>query len=126
MKDLKDELNKLKNKKEEVANFFSGIEKFKNSFKTDGFNFNAYFYNEKTLLIGYLYLKQFKSELGEYDDIFKNFILELSMAFNESIEGFKKLENDWKKVYESLKDHESNQEWVNQFFFVDIPKNKEQ
>ena len=126
LKDLKDELNKLKNKKEEVANFFSGIEKFKNSFKTDGFNFNAYFYNEKTLLIGYLYLKQFKSELGEYDDIFKNFILELCMAFNESIEGFKKLENDWKKVYESLKDHKSNQEWVNQFFFVDIPKNNEQ
>ena len=123
LKNLKDELNKLKNKKEDVTKFFSDIKKFKNSFVTDGFNFNAYFYNEKTLLIGYLYLQQFKSELGEYDDIFKNFILELSMAFNESIEGFKKLATDWKEVYESLNKHKSNQDWVNQFFIVDIPKN---
>ena len=124
LKSLKEELNKLK-KKEEVAQFFEGISKFKNSFKIDGFNFNAYFYNEKTLLIGYLYLKQFKSELGEYDDIFKDFILDLSNAFNESINGFKNLENEWTKIYDSLKKNDSVPDWANQFFILDKPKNNE-
>ena len=124
LKSLKEELNKL-NKKEEVAQFFAGISKFKNSFKIDGFNFNAYFYNEKTLLIGYLYLKQFKSELGEYDDIFKDFILDLSNAFNESINGFKNLENEQTKIYDSLKKNDSVPDWANQFFILDKPKNNE-
>ena len=109
-------------KKGLIIDFFESIKRFRGIFNTEGFSFEAWFYNEYTLLIGYLYLKECEREYGQYDEKAKKFLIELSYSFNKAIEGFLELSNEWKKVYKSLKSHKSDIEWVHKYFFVEVPK----
>ena len=105
-----------------IKDFFESIKRYKRSFNTEGFSFDSWFYNEYTLLVGYTYLKEFEKEYGQYDEKSKKFLCNLSVAFNNAIEGFEKLSNEWKNVYKSLKLHKSEKEWVHKYFFVEVPK----
>ena len=89
--------NNLYKKEEIIKQFFEGIKKFKGIFKTLGFNFNAYFYNEYTLLIGSEYFKEFQNDYGEYDDKSKKFLKDLCETFNEAIDDFKNYQMNGKK-----------------------------
>ena len=80
------------NKKVLIIDFFESIKRFKRIFNTEGFSFDASFYNEYTILIGYSYLKKFR----QYDEKSKTFLRQLSNSFNKEIEGFLELSNEWK------------------------------
>ena len=118
---IKYKVDNISNKKESINQFFDGIRKFKGIFATQGFNFNAYFYNEYTLLIGYEFLKQFEKDYGEYDEKSKKFLTDLCNTFNEAIDDFEKLSKEWKETYKSLKDHKTDKEWIKKFFIVEVP-----
>ena len=47
----------------------------------------------------------------------------LCKTFNIAINAFQYLTNEWINTYSSLKKHESEVEWINRFFIVEIPKN---
>ena len=119
---LKNKVDKLSNKDEIARQFFDGIKKFKGLFATYGFNFDAYFYNEYTLLIGSEYFKQFKNDYGEYDKKSKDFLRDLCNTFNDAINDFKKLSEEWKETYKALKSHKTDKEWIKKFFIVEVPK----
>ena len=119
---IKDKVAKIKDKKEFIQEFFNSIKRFKGVFKTEGFNFDAYFYNEYTLLVGYTYLKDFEREYGQYDEKSKKFLRQFAKSLNEAIDGFDKISKDWVETYASLKAHKSNKEWVNRYFIIDLPK----
>lgn len=108
---------------DDIDEFFNSIRKFEGIFKTDGFKFNPWFYNKKTLLIGYYFLKEFQTDYGEYDEKAKNYLMGLCKTFNIAINAFQYLTNEWINTYSSLKKHESEVEWINRFFIVEIPKN---
>ena len=110
-------------KDDDIDEFFNSIRKFEGIFKTDGFKFNPWFYNKKTILIGYYFLKEFQTDYGEYDEKAKNYLMGLCKTFNIAIEAFQYLTEEWIKTYSSLKKHESDVEWINRFFIVEIPKN---
>ena len=110
-------------KKQMVSDFFESIKRYKGNFNTEGFPFDSWFYNEYTLLVGYTYLKEFEKEYGQYDEKSKKFLRQLSDSFNNAIEGFGALGQEWKDVYKSLKSHKSEKEWVHKYFFVEIPQN---
>ena len=122
---IENKVNKMdKDEKKALINdFFESIKRFKGIFKTEGFSFDSWFYNDYTLLIGYTYLKEFEKEYGQYDEKSRKFLRQLSDAFNRAIEGFNELSNEWKNVYKSLKTHKSDKEWVHKFFFVEVPQN---
>ena len=109
-------------KKNLINDFFESIKRYERSFNTDGFAFNAWFYNDYTLLVGYTYLKEFEKEYGQYDEKSKRFLRQLSNAFNKAIDSFSELSKEWKNVYKSLKSHKSDKEWVHKYFFVEVPK----
>jgi hypothetical protein len=121
---IEKKVNKMNkdDKKELITDFFESIKRFKGIFNTEGFSFDAWFYNEYTLLVGYSFLKEFEKEYGQYDEKTKKFLRELSDSFNKAIEGFLELSNEWKNVYKSLKSHKSDKEWVHKFFFVEVPQ----
>lgn len=122
--EIGNQIDKMKkeDKKNLINDFFDSIKRFKGSFNTEGFSFDAWFYNEYTLLVGYTYLKRFEKEYGQYDEKSIKFLRQLSDAFNNAIEGFKELNSEWKNVYKSLKSHKSDKEWVHKYFFVEVPK----
>ena len=119
---IEKEIQSNTNKKEFVKEFFSSIERFKGVFKTSGFNFDAYWYNEYTLLVGYTLLKKFEKEYGQYDEKSKQFLRELCSSLNKAIDGFLELSKDWESTYKSLKAHKSDKIWINKYFIVEIPK----
>ena len=119
--DIQQELKANKKQKVTIKEFFSSIEKYKGTLKTNGFDFNAYFYNEYTLLVGYTLLKKFEKKYLEFDEKSKNFLRELCTSFNKAIDGFLSLSKEWETVYKSLKTHKSNVDWVNKFFFLTLP-----
>ena len=119
---IEDKVAKIKDKKEFIQEFFNSIKRFKGVFETEGFNFDAYFYNEYTLLVGYTYLKDFEREYGQYDEKSKKFLRQFAKSLNEAIDGFDKISKDWVETYASLKAHKSNKEWVNRYFIIDLPK----
>jgi hypothetical protein len=110
-------------KDDDIDEFFNSIRKFEGIFKTDGFKFNPWFYNKKTILIGYYFLKEFQTDYGEYDEKAKNYLMGLCKTFNIAIDAFQNLTEEWIKAYSSLKKHFSDVEWINRFFIVEIPKN---
>ena len=71
---MQDKVKQL-NEKETIFKFFNSIEKFRGDFKTDGFIFNPWYYNEYTILIGYSYLTEFETDYSQYYDTSKNFII---------------------------------------------------
>ena len=105
-----------------IQEFFNSIRRFKGVFETEGFNFDAYFYSEYTLLVGYSYLKEFEREYGQYDEKSKEFLRQYAKSVNDAIDGFDKLSKDWEETYTSLKAHKSDKEWVNRYFMIDLPK----
>lgn len=119
---IKYKVDHISDKEDSKNQFFGGIKKFKGLFKTQGFNFDAYFYNDYTLLIGMEFLKEFQKDYGEYDEKSKRFLTNLSNAFNDAIDDFKKLSDEWKETYKSLNKHYTNKEWVKKFFIVEEPK----
>lgn len=71
---IENKVNKMdKDEKKALINdFFESIKRFKGIFKTEGFSFDSWFYNEYILLIGYMYLKEFEKEYGQYEEKSKN------------------------------------------------------
>ena len=119
---IEDKVKKIKDQKEFIREFFDSIKRFRGVFETEGFNFDAYFYNEYTLLCGYSYLKDFEREYGQYDEKSKKFLRQFVKSLNEAIDGFDKISKDWVETYASLKAHKSNKEWVNRYFIINLPK----
>lgn len=119
---IEDKVKKIKDQKEFIREFFDSIKRFKGVFETEGFNFDAYFYNEYTLLCGYSYLKDFEREYGQYDEKSKKFLRQFVKSLNEAIDGFDKISKDWVETYASLKAHKSDKEWVNRYFIINLPK----
>ena len=122
--EIEKKIKDIKDKKAVINEFFHSIKRLKGYFNTEGFNFDAYWYNETTLLFGYLYLKEFDVEYGEYDEKTKKYLKEYSCSLNEAIDGFQELSKEWEDTYKSLKSHQSDKEWVNRFFIVDLPNLK--
>ena len=122
---IEKQIKDIKDKKVIINDFFNSIKRFKGYYETKGFNFDAYFYNETTLLFGYLYLKEFDVEYGEYIEKTKKYLKELSNSLNKAIDGFQELSKEWEDTYKSLKNHKSDREWVNRFFIVDLPNLKD-
>ena len=119
---IQNKVKNIKNKSSVIEEFFNSIRRFKGVFETEGFDFDAYFYNEDTLLFGYIYLKEFESDYGQYDEKTKKFLRKFTNSMNEAIDGFNILSNDWKETYISLKNHKSDKEWVNKYFMIDLSK----
>ena len=119
---IEQEIKSNKNKSAFIKEFFSSIERFKGVFATRGFNFDAYFYDEYTLLVGYTLLKKFEKDYGQYDEKSKSFLRELCSSLNKAIDGFLELSKDWANTYKALKAHKSDKLWINKFFIVEIPK----
>ena len=113
---------KNSNDKETISKFFKSIERFKGFFKTEGFLFDAWYYNDFTISIGYNYLIEFDKEYGQYDDKSKNFIKEFSLSLNKAIDSFEEMSKEWKDVYNELKNHKTNKGWVKRFFIVEAIK----
>ena len=122
---IEKQIKDIKDKKVIINEFFHSIKRLKGYYNTEGFNFDAYWYNETTLLFGYLYLKEFSVELGEYDEKTRKYLKELSNSLNKAIDGFQELSKEWEDTYKSLKSHKSDKEWVNRFFIVDLPNLKD-
>ena len=56
---------------------------------------------------------------------FKDFVKKLSESLNSAIDGFKELSEEWKTTYEHLKKNKSEEDWVNRYFIIDLPKTDE-
>jgi hypothetical protein len=110
------------NEKETISKFFKSIERFRGFFKTEGFLFDAWYYNDFTISIGYNYLIEFDKEYGQYDDKSKNFIKEFSLSLNKAIDSFEEISKEWKEVYDELKSHKTKKGWVKRFFIVEAIK----
>ena len=119
---LKNEVDQIPDKKKVIKDFFDSMIRFKGYFETQGFNFDAYFYYDYTFLIGLKFFNQFQNDYGEYDDKSKKFLFDLIDTFNQSIKDFKKISDEWKQTYTSLKEHKTDQEWIKKFFIVEVPK----
>ena len=117
--ELDNQINYITDKKIIISEFFESIARFRGYFEIGNFDFNAYFYNEHTLLIGAIYLKRFETELGYFDEKTNIYLENLSSALNESIHDFRYLSNDWKEIYKCLRLHKSHKEWVNRYFVVE-------
>ena len=104
------------NKEKEINEFFESIKRFKDIFETEGFNFNAWFYNSFTLLMGYIFIKEYEKDFGLYDINTKHFIKELASNINISINGFQILSQEWEEIYRELKEGNIQRDWVKNFF----------
>lgn len=124
---MSDIVNKMEDQKTEVEQFFNDIKRYKGVFETQGFNFDAFFYDTFTLLIGYEYLKEIgnKNNSVFYDEQSKKFLRDLCNNLNNAIDGFAELSKMWEGIYKSLKDHKSDKEWINKFFIVEEFKKDE-
>jgi len=112
---------KTENKTKLRNDFFDSIRKFEGTFNTQGFNFDAYFYNEYTLLISFIYLKRLQKaekEIGLLNEKTKKFIKEFSNTINKSIDIFDNLSTEWKEILKNLKKGETKIEWVKRFFIL--------
>ena len=119
---LKNLVDSENNKKEIIEDVLESVKIYKEIFEADGYYLNASDYNENTFMIGYLFLKPFLNKYNQNDTTLKNSVKEISLIFNKAIDGFKELSQEWKNVYNSLKFHKSDSEWINKYFIVEIPK----
>lgn len=125
-KELSDEevSNKLKkiSKKIEKENikendeFFELMKPYKNIFEASGFDFNAFFYDKKTIFVGNYLLKEYEKNSPLFDDNAKNVILDLTKGLNNGIEGVKKLSEEWKEILNDINQNKSDKAWVRKFF----------
>lgn len=125
--DLESEYKNVNDTTKMRNDFFDSIKNFEGTFSTQGFNFDAYFYNQYTLLIAFIYLKNLQraeKEIGLLNERTKQFIKEFSNTINKSIDVFDDLSNEWKEIYQNLKKGETNIEWVKRFFILKLNKTK--
>ena len=131
--DLESEYKKVNDKLKLRNDFFNSIKRFEGTFKTEGFNFDAYFYNEYTLLLSFLYLKRLEKaekDIGLCDEKTKQFIKQFSNTINKCIAIFNDLSEEWKNIYTNLKKKKTESEWsewpewVKKFFILKINKSK--
>ena len=120
---LKSEVDELKDKNKIIKEYLKSISEFENIFQNDGYYLFSSNYNENAFLIGYLFLKPFLNKYNQNFDSLKISLKENFISFNEAINGFKELSNEWRNVYYCLKNRKSDSDWVNKFFTVDLPKN---
>ena len=118
---IEDQINQIKNKDEVVNDFFNSLLNLRKYFDTSEIDFEA-FYNNHTILIGYFCLKEFEKEYGQYDLKTTEYLKELGGKLNVAIDGFFEISKEWENIYKSLKEHKSNEEWLNKYFIVKIPK----
>lgn len=118
---IEDQINQIKNKDEVVNDFFNSLLNMRKYFDTSEIDFEA-FYNNHTILIGYFCLKEFEKEYGQYDLKTTEYLKELGGKLNVAIDGFFEISKEWENIYKSLKEHKSNEEWLNKYFIVKIPK----
>lgn len=118
------EVNTIGNTTKIINEFLSSIKRLEGCFNTNGFQFDTSFCNDATILYGYLYLKQLEPPYGEYNEKTKLFSIDLCTSLNKAIDGFLEISKEWEEIYKSLNSHKSDKEWVNKFFFVEIPKFK--
>ena len=118
---IEDQINQIKNKDEVVNDFFNSLLNLRKYFDTSEIDFEA-FYNNHTILIGYFCLKEFEKEYGQYDIKTTEYLKELGGKLNVAIDGFFEISKEWENIYKSLKEHKSNEEWLNKYFIVKIPK----
>lgn len=116
-----DKITNEENKKE-IAEFFESIKRFKDMFETEGFDFDVWFYNDFTLLMGYFFIKPYEKAFGLYDDNSKHFIRELALNINKAIDGFKALGKEWEDIYKELKEGKVKRNWVKNFFIFKTKK----
>jgi small GTP-binding protein len=109
-------------KEKEKTEFFESIKRFKDMLENEGFDFNVWFYNQFTLLMGYIFIKDYEKEFGLYDDNSKHFIRELSLNINKGIDGFKALSEEWEEIYKELKEGKIKRDWVKNFFLFKTKK----
>ena len=119
---FKNKVDKIENKNKIINEYLESIKNFKDIFEEDGYDLDSSNYNENTFLIGYLFLTQFLNESNKNIISLKKSLKEYCISFNKSINIFKELSFEWEKVYQSLKEHKSDSEWINKFFIVEIPE----
>ena len=119
---FKNKVDKIENKNKIIKEYLESIKNFKDIFEEDGYDLDSSNYNENTFLIGYLFLTQFLNESNKNIISLKKSLKEYCISFNKSINIFKELSFEWEKVYQSLKEHKSDSEWINKFFIVEIPE----
>ena len=119
---FKNKVDKIENKNKIINEYLESIKNFKDIFEEDGYDLDSSNYNENTFLIGYIFLTQFLNESNKNIISLKKSLKEYCISFNKSINIFKELSFEWEKVYQSLKEHKSDSEWINKFFIVEIPE----
>ena len=118
------EANNVGNTHKIINEFLNSIERLRGCFDTYGFKFDTTFCNDTTILYGCLYLKKLEPPYGEYNEKTKLFLIDLCTTLNKAIDGFLEISKEWEEIYKSLNSHKSNKEWVNKFFFLEIPRFK--
>ena len=105
------------------SNFFESIKDYKDFLDSSGFPFDAYWYNEYTLAMGYTYMKEFEKDLIIEKNL-SNFILNYAKALNKGIEDLRNLSEEWESIYNDIDKGESDKDWVRRFFNLKKKSNK--
>ena len=118
--------SKLQNQnlKELQKNFFQSIKDYKDFLDSSEFPFDAYWYNEYTLAMGYTYLKEFEKDSFLLEKNLSNLILNYAKALNKGIEDLRILSEEWESIYNDIDKGESDQGWVRRFFNLKKKSNK--
>ena len=115
-------VEKIEDPEKESYEFFNSIKRFKDIFDTEGFTFDAWFYNQFTLLMGHIFIKRYEKDFGHYDEKSKDFIRDLAMNINKGIDGFKAIGEEWGEIYKELKEGDVKRDWVKKFFIFETKK----
>jgi hypothetical protein len=97
-------------------NFFESIKDYKDFLDSNGFPFDAYWYNEKTLAMGYTYMKEFEKDSFLLEKNLIYLILNYAKALNKGIEDLRILSEEWESIYHDIDKGESDKGWVRRFF----------
>ena len=118
--------SKLQNQnlKELQKNFFQSIKDYKDFLDSSEFPFDAYWYNEYTLAMGYTYMKEFEKDSFLLEKNLSNLILNYAKALNKGIEDLRILSEEWESIYNDIDKGESDQGWVRRFFNLKKKSNK--
>ena len=118
--------SKLQNQnlKELQKNFFQSIKDYKDFLDSSGFPFDAYWYNEDTLAMGYTYMKEFEKDSFLLEKNLSNLILNYAKALNKGIEDLRNLSEEWESIYNDIDKGESDKDWVRRFFNLKKKSNK--
>ena len=114
-------IDEIENKDGILVEFIISVSHLRDIADTSGTDFPESC-DDHTNLIGYLCLKKFEKEYGQYDLNTRKYIKELAEQLNKAIDGFLEITKEWENTYKSLKEYKSNKEWVNKFFILNFSK----